>query len=107
MHPAKISIIAILLFIHLAISSNSTAEVLDPKLAARDTSGTILWYDIDRLGIEGRGWTETNTLYDRLPVKAEGIVREPVWNLSHHSSGMCVRFITDATAIHATVEPEI
>jgi lysophospholipase L1-like esterase len=36
-----------------------------------------------------------------LPAKAEGIVRPPVWSLSHHSAGIAVRFKTDATKIHA------
>src|SRR5262249_39664332 len=47
------------------------------------------------------GWTETTAFYDRLPAKAEGVVREPVWNLSRHSAGMCARFVSDAMAIHA------
>ena len=98
---SKISMYAILLFLYLAISAQSSAEVLDPELAVMDTSGTILWYDIDHLGIEGRGWSETATIFDRLPSKAEGVVREPVWNLSKRSAGMCVRFVTDATIIQA------
>jgi GDSL-like Lipase/Acylhydrolase family/N-terminus of Esterase_SGNH_hydro-type len=61
----------------------------------------IVWTDIRQLGVEGRGWTNTKNFYDRLPAKAEGVVRPPVWDLSHDSAGMCVRFVTDATAIHA------
>lgn len=60
-----------------------------------------LWYDIRDLGVEGRGWTETKEFYDRLPAKAEGVVRDPVWGLSRHSAGMCVRFVSDATSISA------
>ena len=37
----------------------------------------------------------------RLPAKAEGVVRKPVWDLSRNSAGLCVRFVTDATEIHA------
>jgi hypothetical protein len=40
-------------------------------------------------------------LYDRLPARAKATVRPPVWSLSHNSAGMCVRFVTDAIAIHA------
>jgi hypothetical protein len=36
-----------------------------------------------------------------LPAKAEGVVRAPVWGLSRQSAGLCVRFVTDAAAIHA------
>ena len=59
------------------------------------------WYDIAQLNLEGRGWTQTEAFYDRLPAKAKGVVRDPVWKLSHDSAGMCVRFITDATSIQA------
>src|SRR5207249_4594136 len=38
---------------------------------------------------------------DRLPGRAQGVVRDPVWNLSRHSTGMCVRIGTDAPAIAA------
>lgn len=61
----------------------------------------ILWSDIRSFGVEGRGWDDTKAFYDRLPAKAEGVVRQPVWDLSRNSAGMCVRFVTDATTIHA------
>ena len=61
----------------------------------------ILWSDIRQFGVEGRGWSDTKEFYDRLPAKAEALVRKPVWDLSRDSAGMCVRFVTDATTIHA------
>lgn len=61
----------------------------------------VLWIDVRTLGVEGRGWKDTKEFYDRLPAKAEGKVRKPVWELSRNSAGMCVRFVTDATVIHA------
>jgi lysophospholipase L1-like esterase len=61
----------------------------------------ILWTDIRPLGVEGRGWQDTESYYDRLPARAEKLVRKPVWDLSHDSAGLCVRFVTDATEIHA------
>ena len=72
----------------------------DEPLKSNEQDG-VRWYDIRQLGIEGQGWTETKSLYDRLPAKAEGTVRDAVWSLSRDSAGMCVRFTTDATAIHA------
>ena len=74
------------------------AEKLDPSMAQVDS---LYWYDIRDLGVEGKGWVDTKSFYDRLPARAEEMVREPVWNLSHDSAGMCVRFVTDATTIHA------
>ena len=60
-----------------------------------------IWTDIRELGIEGKGWKDDSLSFNRLPAKAEKIVREPVWNLSHHTAGFYVRFITDATTIMA------
>ena len=59
------------------------------------------WTDIRKLLVEGRGWTNTKSFYDRLPAKANAVVRKPVWDLSRNSSGICVRFVTDATTIRA------
>lgn len=69
-----------------------------------DTSATrsadLLWRDVSEWGVEGRAWADTQRYFDRLPGRAEGVVRQPVWDLSRHSAGMCVRFRTDASAIH-------
>ena len=61
----------------------------------------LSWHDIRPLGLEGKGWADTRHFYDRLPAKARGAVRESVWELSHHSAGLCVRFVTDAPRIAA------
>lgn len=61
----------------------------------------IAWYDVCEWGVEGRGWSENERYFDRLPAKAKDSVRSAVWNLSRHSAGMLVRFETDATTIHA------
>jgi len=60
-----------------------------------------LWYDIQLLGVEGKGWEDTVHFFDRLPKRAKGVVRDPVWNLAHNSAGLCVRFVTNANAISA------
>ncbi len=60
----------------------------------------MTWHNVQDWGIEGKGWTDTTRYFDRLPTKAEGVVRKPVWDLSRHSAGMVTRFITDAPAIH-------
>jgi hypothetical protein len=61
----------------------------------------IAWYDVSQWGVEGKGWTDTARYYDRLPARAEGKVRPPVWSLSRHSAGMLVRFETDSPNLHA------
>lgn len=80
----------------------SVAEaVIDPAVAVKRGTNAALWYDAGLLGVEGRGWADTKAFYDRLPARAEVKVRAPVWNLSRHSAGMCVRFVTDASTIRA------
>lgn len=61
----------------------------------------IIWYPVEDWDVEGRAWAVENlkSTYDRLPEKAEGVVRDIVWNLSRDSAGMMFRFNTDATDI--------
>lgn len=65
------------------------------------TENNLHWHDLQNLTIEGKGWIDTNTFYDRLPTHAKALVRDPVWNLSQDSAGLCARFTSDARAIHA------
>lgn len=74
---------------------------LDPSRAKSEPGSATLWYDILDLGLEGKGWEETQSPFDRLPSKAEAVVRKPVWGLSRDSTGLCVRFVTDAPTIEA------
>ena len=64
----------------------------------------LSWHDPSEWGIEGKGWADTHRYYDRLPARAQGIVRDPVWALSRHSAGMSVQFETDAEEIHVRYE---
>ncbi|MBL8793766.1 MAG: dienelactone hydrolase family protein, partial [Planctomycetia bacterium] len=89
-----------LLMLVLAFAGDA-AEELDPAKAKADPKLPLLWYDVRELGVEGQGWQETKSPFDRLPGKADGVVRAPVWNLSRHSAGMAVRFVTDAKSIQA------
>jgi lysophospholipase L1-like esterase len=90
------SVIAALALLRM-IALNVTAAGTSPDAAATN----IFWTDLRQLGVEGRGWDDTKSFYDRLPAKAEGVVRQAVWDLSHDSAGMCVRFVTDATTLRA------
>ena len=69
--------------------------------ATPSTEKGVTWYNVEDWGVEGRGWEsdEMKRFYSRLPAKAEGVVRKPVWSLSQHSSGMLTRFQTDAKSI--------
>src|SRR6476620_666592 len=59
----------------------------------------IQWHDVSTLTVEGRGWTDTARTYDRLPARAEKLVRPEVWKLSQNSAGISARFMTDADTI--------
>jgi hypothetical protein len=85
----------------LAANIRAADDTLPPEKAKADPRGDLLWYDVRDLGVEGKGWTQTRAPFDRLPAKAEGVVRAPVWGLSRHAAGLCVRFRTDATALQA------
>lgn len=86
------------LFASLLVTWSAAADAARAQLPLIDG---LKWYDIRELGVEGRGWNDTKDFYDRLPAKAEKLVRPAVWSLSRNSSGMCVRFVTDATTIAA------
>ncbi len=83
----------------LKLVAGSAAWAALPHIA-RAQRADLTWHDVRDWGIEGKGWSDTKRYFDRLPGKAEGVVRMPVWNLSRHAAGMTVRFVTDATAIH-------
>jgi len=72
-----------------------------PSAAEEKAADTTEWHDVSDWGVEGQGWLPADLLsrYDRLPAKAEKIVRPPVWSLSRDSAGIAFRFNTDATTI--------
>jgi lysophospholipase L1-like esterase len=76
-------------------------ERIDPSIGVKDEQGKLVWYDAQQLPVEGKGWTETEAFYDRLPAKAKGVVRDGVWGLARDSAGLCVRFVTDSDRIAA------
>jgi hypothetical protein len=84
-----------IIFVSLFLICVVNAQQIAPAQPA------LRWHDAKDFGVEGKGWTDTKNFYDRLPAKAETIVRAPIWRLSQHSAGMSVRFVTDADAIHA------
>ncbi len=85
------------------MSQTSAADVarIDPNMVPAPVEDGLVWYDVRPLGVEGRGWTETGRFFSRLPAKAQAIVREPVWNGGQRSAGLCVRFLSDSSAVSA------
>ena len=59
----------------------------------------IVWRSATDFEIEGRGWTDTEAPFDRLPARAKADVPASVWNLGKQSAGLCIRFRTAAPAV--------
>ncbi len=74
---------------------------LAAPLFAQDAEVAVRWKDVRELRVEGQGWRETRHPFDRLPARAEGVVRKPVWDLAQQTAGVSVRFVTDAATIRA------
>lgn len=52
------------------------------------------------LPVQGRAWNaETGKVYQRLPQRAQQLVRKPVWDLSLQTAGLYVKFYTNAAQI--------
>lgn len=80
------------LFFLLCISSASFAQ-------------EIHWHDPLAQGAAFHGQLQGVSGYARLPAEAEAQVRPPVWNLSRHTTGMELRFLTDAPLIQVRFVP--
>ncbi|WP_373653610.1 SGNH/GDSL hydrolase family protein [Schlesneria sp. DSM 10557] len=80
------------------------ALILSVMLAALPTPAfaqEVKWHDAASFEIEGRGWTQTEGIYDRLPDSAKSKVSQQVWGLSKNNAGVCIRFVTDAAVVNA------
>ena len=89
------------------ILGGSMTLAFSPNLFAQNfnfSEDDVDWYDVKEFGVEGKGWSETKKYFDRLPAKAEGFVRDQVWNLSRDSAGMCFRFVSDSPNIYVRYE---
>ncbi|MDD4425319.1 MAG: SGNH/GDSL hydrolase N-terminal domain-containing protein, partial [Mariniphaga sp.] len=73
--------------------------LFSPVFGLANPADSLKYTDALALPVIGKGFTETQNRYERLPLHLEGVTREPVWNLSKHSSGLAVRFRTNSTTI--------
>jgi lysophospholipase L1-like esterase len=81
-----------------AAAPGAAKKAANAAKAAAELEG-FAWHDVRKWGVEGRAFDDTESYFDRLPARAKGVVREEVWNLSHHTSGMAAFFETDAVEI--------
>ena len=98
-------------FLNTSIAGASIVAIGRPTLAnvspdelKPTIEKNVAWYNVEDWGLEGRGWTETKSYFDRLPAKAEKTVRNAVWALSRHSAGMMVRFASNSKNIRVRYE---
>lgn len=75
-----------------ALAATALAQTPEPM---------IEWHDAQKFTVEGLGFRDRKAPYDRLPLRAEGVVRQAVWDLSRDASGVLVRFTTNTTTIRA------
>ena len=61
----------------------------------------IQYTDASAFPVFGKAFSDDGPRYRRLPESLHGVVRDPLWDLGTNSSGLYVRFRTDAPEIHA------
>lgn len=72
-----------------------------PTVRPATVPADLDWHDVRDWGVEGRAFDDVENYFDRLPARAKDLVRPELWNLSHDSAGMSVRFETDAIDLYA------
>lgn len=65
---------------------------------------TLTYVNASALELIGKGFSDTESLYDRLPASLKDKTRPPVWSLSKNSSGLAIRFRTGSRVIAAKWE---
>ncbi len=75
-----------------------------PYIGMAVSLDSLKYIDASEFQLLGKGFSDTQGLYDRLPAKLEKETRPPVWNLSKNCSGMAIRFRTNSTVIAAKWE---
>ncbi|TZF86376.1 hypothetical protein FW774_04845 (plasmid) [Pedobacter sp. BS3] len=79
-------------------STETRIENLDAEMrTGKPVDLTVKWINATELNIEGKGWKDTETPYNRLPARFKSVVRNPVWALSTHSAGIALHFTASNT----------
>jgi len=80
-------------------STETRIENLDAEMkTGKSADPTVKWINATDLSLEGKGWKDSETPYNRLPARFKSVVRSPVWALSTHSAGIYVRFTASNTS---------
>ncbi|WP_423127598.1 SGNH/GDSL hydrolase family protein [Gaoshiqia sp. Z1-71] len=65
---------------------------------------SLKYVNATTLPLIGKGFSDTQNRYERLPARLENQTRPPVWNLSKNCSGLAIRFRTNSSIIAAKWE---
>lgn len=82
-------------------ASKQGGATLAPTTAKHEPESELLWYDAKELDVEGKGFTDTEIFYERLPKRALPDVTDMVRTLSKRTAGIAIRFETDSKTIGA------
>ena len=75
---------------------------LDPKREETDVTANLAWHDALNLTIEGQGWENLESPFDRLPIYAKEKFSALHWRFSKNSAGIAIRFITNSPSMGVT-----
>jgi lysophospholipase L1-like esterase len=84
----------VILLFNLLFIINGSAAVTDSLKYAKATDFELI----------GKGFTDTQNPFGRLPLSIKERTRPPVWSLSKNCSGLAIRFRTNSTVIAAKWE---
>jgi hypothetical protein len=90
-----------MLWMVILVTTSFSSVMAQDTVTPRATENDVAWYGAHDIGVEGQGWADVESPFDRLPARAKESVRSAVWGLSKQSAGLAVKFVTDATEIHA------
>ena len=65
-------------FIFIFVSGCAFTKVVVPSNTRLDPDGKTLWYNCAQLKVDGKGWVDTEVLYDRLPKKARACFKTKI-----------------------------
>ena len=74
-------------------------SVLSFTLASAQEAKKYSYTDASIFPIYGKAIENTSATYERLPASLEGVIRQSVWGLAHHSAGISVRFRSNSPSI--------
>jgi hypothetical protein len=80
---------------HLIVIAAAATNSITTAAQADD----LTWHNVTATEVAGTGWSDPEHPFNRLPARAEKIVRPPVWHLSRNSTGLSVDFTTNSPRI--------